>query len=511
LLAGLVALVTVGLTVAAVVTYEEQRSFLYSRIDSQVRGAIIPIERSLGRRNDAFARALKGLPPALRARLAGQRPFGPQPPAPGAAGSRTRRGPAAAFLPPGTFGELLGPGQHVVGQPVLFDYGQSRAIVPRLPRSFPVSKLEGRERLFTFTSKGVRYRAVAVAVTKGTVVFGVPLREADQTLNRLVVVELLVGLGVIVALLALGWLVIAVGLRPLERIRTVATDIAHGDLSRRVSPADPRTEVGRLGVSLNEMLSQIEQAFADRADSESRLRQFLADASHELRTPLAAVRGYAELYRLGAGRDPAELERSMARIEAEAVRMGGLVEDLLLLARLDELPVTELRAVDLTELAAHAASDVRATAPGHELRFLAQGPVWALADPDGVRQVLGNLLRNAAIHTPGGTLIELRVFASAGRAVIEVRDHGPGLPEGAGDHVFDRFWRSEGGRARGPGGAGLGLAIVKAIVTAHNGEVHAANAADEDGAVFTVTLVGAAADTAAADGGAGLRKPSAIS
>ncbi|MHB8690693.1 MAG: sensor histidine kinase [Solirubrobacteraceae bacterium] len=482
LLAGLVALVTVGLTVAAVVTYEEQRSFLYGRIDSQVDAAA----GFLGRRFTG--------PPIPR------RPIN----------SRDRRPPAASFLPPGTFGELLGPGHRVIGKSVIFGYPQLKTIAPTLPASFPVSSLGRHERLFTFTSKGARYRAVALALPGGTAIFAVPLREVDQTLHRLVVVELLVGSGVIVALLALGWLVIAVGLRPLERIRTVATDIAHGDLSRRVSPADPRTEVGRLGVSLNEMLSQIEQAFADRADSENRLRQFLADASHELRTPLAAVRGYAELYRLGAGRDPAELERSMARIEAEAVRMGGLVEDLLLLARLDELPATELHAVDLTEPAAHAASDMRATAPGHELRFLAQGPVWAIADPDGVRQVLVNLLRNAAIHTPEGTLIELRVFASAGRAVIEVRDHGPGLPDGAGDHVFDRFWRSEGGRARGPGGAGLGLAIVKAIVTAHNGEVHAADAPD-GGAVFTVTLVGAGADAASAEGGTGLRKPSAIS
>jgi HAMP domain-containing protein len=229
----------------------------------------------------------------------------------------------------------------------------------------------------------------------------VPLREVDQTLARLILVELLVGAGVILALTALGWAVIRFSLRPLERMGRVASEIAHGDLTRRVTPDNQRTEVGRLGTSLNEMLVQIEQAFADRG-SEDRLRRFLSDASHELRTPLASILGYAKLFRLGAANKPEELERAMARIKAEATRMGVLVEHLLLLADLEQL-----------------------------------------------RQVLGNLTRNAVIHTPADTVIEISVRREDDRAVLGVRDRGPGVPAGAGDRVFDRSVRADWGRSTG--------------------------------------------------------------
>jgi two-component system OmpR family sensor kinase len=235
------------------------------------------------------------------------------------------------------------------------------------------------------------------------------------------------------------------------------------------------------------MLVQIEQAFADRGESEERLRRFLADASHELRTPLASIRGYAEVFRLGAATEPGDLERAMARMEAEAMRMGVLVENLLLLARLDELPETRLVPVDLRELAEHVAQDTRAVAPQREVRLRANGAVTVLADPEQMRQVLANLTRNAVMHTPPQAAIEISVRREGDRAVLEVRDHGAGLPPEAGDRVFDRFWRADGGRSRGRGGSGLGLAIVKAIVQAHHGEVHAANAQD-GGAVFRVTL-----------------------
>jgi two-component system OmpR family sensor kinase len=281
--------------------------------------------------------------------------------------------------------------------------------------------------------------------------------------------------------------VIRVGLRPLERMGRVAREIAHGDLTRRVSPDNQRTEVGRLGASLNEMLVQIEQAFEARGESEDRLRRFLSDASHELRTPLASIRGYAELFRLGAANEPEELERVMARIEAEATRMGVLVENLLVLARLDELPEMRLVPVDLSELAEQAVQDTQALAPQREVRLTVNGAVRVLADPEQLGQVLGNLARNAVIHTPADTAIEISVRPEDDRALVEVRDHGRGLPADAGDRVFDRFWRTEGGRSRGRGGAGLGLAIVKAIVQAHHGEVNAGNAPD-GGAVFRVTL-----------------------
>jgi two-component system OmpR family sensor kinase len=344
---------------------------------------------------------------------------------------------------------------------------------------------------FTLNSKAgsaVQYRAAAFAMSGGRVlVVAVPLQDVEQTLQRLILVEVLVGAAVILALTALGWVVIRVGLRPLERMGRVASEIANGDLTRRVSPDDERTEVGRLGASLNQMLVQIEQAFADRGASEDRLRRFLSDASHELRTPLASIRGYAELFRLGAASEPEQLARAMARIEAEAARMGVLVENLLLLARLDELPEMQMVPVNLRELAQHAAQDTRAVAPEREIALTADAEVWVLGDPEQLRQVLANLTRNAVIHTPAGSAIEITVRAQDDQATVEVRDHGPGLPADADERLFERFWRTEGGRARGRGGAGLGLAIVKAIVQSHHGDAHAGNAPG-GGAVFRVTL-----------------------
>jgi two-component system OmpR family sensor kinase len=235
------------------------------------------------------------------------------------------------------------------------------------------------------------------------------------------------------------------------------------------------------------MLVRIEEAFAARGASEGRLRRFLADASHELRTPLASIRGYAELFRLGPAREPVALERAMGRIEAEATRMGVLVDDLLMLARLDEFPEARRGLVDVSELAEQAASDTRAIAPGREVTVRTDGRLDVLADPDQLRQVFANLMRNAVIHTPQYSPIGVIVQAERDHVVVEVRDQGPGLPGDIGDRVFDRFWRAETGRSRGRGGAGLGLSIVQAIVSAHHGEVHAENC-PEGGAIFRVKL-----------------------
>jgi two-component system OmpR family sensor kinase len=466
LLMGLVVLAGFGLAAMAIATYEEQRSFLYTRVDQRVSASQFLVAGELG--------VLRGLPPAPARRVS-------PPPA--------RR--PAIFQASGTYGELLARDGTLLKEDA-FAYGQSPASPPAMPAHPPLSKLDSEHiRFFTVDSRtdaGLRYRAAAFSLAGGRVlVVAVPLRDVDQTLRRLIVVEGLVGGGVIFALLLLGWIVIRLGLRPLERISEVAGKIAHGDLTRRVSPANPRTEVGRLGLSLNEMLMRIEQAFTDRKQSEDRLRQFLADASHELRTPLASIRGYAEAFRLGAASEAATLERAMVRIEAETARMGTLVEDLLLLASLDELPEQRRVRVDLCELAEHATDDARAIAPTRAVTLSATGSLPVLGDPDQLRQVLANLTRNALIHTPPDSAIELATWRERDRAVLEVRDHGPGIPADAGDRVFERFWRTEGGRRRGRGGAGLGLAIVKAIVQAHHGEVHARNASDT-GAVFRVTL-----------------------
>jgi two-component system OmpR family sensor kinase len=478
LLAGMVALVAAGLAVAALVTYEEQRSFLLDRVDQQVESALVPLSFQL-RLSD---RRLAGIP-------RGRRPL------PGLFGGRAPGlGPAAA-LPPGTFGEVLGATGEVVRRRT-FSYGEPAPAPPKLPEHPPLSRDGQALRIFTVqsdTGSDLRYRAAAFALGGDTAIVAVPLREADQTLHRLVIVEALVGGGVILALVLLGWLVIRVGLRPLERIGRVASEIAGGDLSRRVTSTDQRTEVGRLGRALNDMLGQIEQAFSDRRQSEDRLRQFLADASHELRTPLASIRGYAELFRLGAADDPATLERAMARIESEAIRMGVLVEDLLALVALDQAPPSRRVPVDLRELVEHAAQDTRVVAPDREVLVDTADAPAVLGDPDQLRQLLSNLTGNAVIHTPARTPIELSVSrqgageGNGGWAQIRVRDHGPGLPPDAGDQLFERFWRTEGGRTRGRGGAGLGLAIVRAIATAHGGSARAENAPG-GGAAFVVTL-----------------------
>jgi two-component system OmpR family sensor kinase len=468
LLVGLVVLVATGLAVAAVVTYEEQRSFLLTRLDQQVANSRLPASVTLGLVHP-------GVPKPRRVGLGA---------GPGQAPS--------ALQTSGTYAVLLDSSGKVLERHPFVSYGAPTPSPPALPAKLPISQFKSKRlRLFTVNSKsgsGLRYRAAAVAISGGRVlVIAVPMREVDDTLSRLILVEVLVGAGVILALMALGWVVIRLGLRPLERMGRVASEIAHGNLSRRVTPDSQRTEVGRLGSSLNQMLGQIEQAFADRGESEDRLRRFLADASHELRTPLASIRGYAELFRLGAAEDPEELARAMARIEAEATRMGVLVENLLLLARLDELPEVQLVPVDLGELAEHAVQDTRAVAPEREVRLTAGDAVRVLADPEQLRQVLANLTRNAVVHTPPGTAIEISLRREDDRAVLEVRDHGAGLPANADDRMFERFWRTEGGRTRGRAGAGLGLAIVRAIVQAHHGEVHAVNAPD-GGAVFRVTL-----------------------
>ena len=466
LLIGLVVLSAVGLAVMAVVTYEEQRSFLLTRVNQQVGDSRLPVAVALNV-IDPKGTTARSRPPA--------------------AGGRA----PSTFQTSGTYGILLGADRKVV-QRRSFTYGEPAASAPSLPRRLPVSQFRSRNvHLFTVDSAsgaGLRYRAAAFSLKDGrTLVIAVPLRDVDQTLQRLLVVELLVGAAVILALVLLGWMVIRLGLRPLERMGSVASEIAHGNLSRRVAPANDRTEVGRLGTSLNEMLGQIERAFADRGRSEESLRRFLADASHELRTPLASIRGYAELYRLGVASDPTEVGRAMSRIEAEAARMGVLVDNLLLLARLGELPETPLEQVDLVELAEHAGQDTRAAAPDRPVIVHTGRPVRVLGNPEQLRQVLSNLTRNAVIHTPPGTAIEITVAAEGERALIEVRDHGPGLPPDPGNRLFKRFWRTEGGRTRGRGGAGLGLAIVKAIVEAHHGEVDG-RTEEGGGAVFTAVL-----------------------
>ncbi|WP_082812794.1 sensor histidine kinase [Cellulomonas timonensis] len=311
-----------------------------------------------------------------------------------------------------------------------------------------------------------------------TAAVSLPLADLESTVRRIVLVLALSGVG-IVALGALvgGWAVRR-SLRPLRHIESTAAAIAAGDLSQRVPAAPESTEVGRLGASLNGMLTQIEQAFASRTASEHRMRRFVADASHELRTPPAAIRGYSELYRMGALKEPEQVDDTMRRIEQSATRMGALVEDLLTLARMDDGRPMRADEVDLMVLVGDALSDLHALDPSRPLRLEPDGgPCPVLGDEPRLRQVLANLVGNVVQHTPAGSPVEIGVAAQDGAAVLTVRDHGPGIDPEHAARVFERFYRVDASRVRGSagaggaGGAGLGMAIVAAIVSAHQGEV----------------------------------------
>ncbi len=320
-------------------------------------------------------------------------------------------------------------------------------------------------------------------VNGGFVVTAVSLNEVTRSLQHLVELEVVVGVLVLLALSAGGLVVIGRGLAPLTRLTSTARAIAGGDLARRASPTDGRGEVGQLGLAFNTMMTNIEQAFADREASEERLRQFLSDASHELRTPLTSIRGYAELYRLGA--TGADLETAIGRIEQHAVEMAALVEELLLLAHLDETRAPRREPVDLTVVAADIVGDTAVTVPDRHLTLDAPVPVKVIGDPAHLRQMVTNLLTNAVRHTAAGTPVEVTVGLEGGTASVTVRDHGAGLSSDGLMHAFDRFWRAD--RSRTGGGAGLGLAIVAGVAAEHGGHASAVNA-EGGGARFTVRL-----------------------
>ena len=466
LLAAVLVVAAVGLLLLAAITYAEQRSYQLGRVDDMARAGAGAVEGALAQQGIGEHREPDR----------GPRDGGPP-----------HGGGPGVGLPAGTYGELRDADGTV--HPIVFDYGQNLTAKPAIPAKLAVGEpqtVRGR------SGDDARYRVVASRDRGGRIaVVAIPLRDVDQRLNRLVVVEGLVIVGVLLLLAAVAWILVRIGLLPLDRIGHTASRIAGGDLSHRVAGADARTEVGRVGLALNAMLDRLERAFAERQASEDRLRQFIADASHELRTPLASIRGYAELFRMGAASEPADVEKSMRRIEDEAARMGVLVEDLLTLARLDEVADAPHAEVDLAELARDAADDARATAPGRTIAVTGDTPAVVLGDAHQLRQVLGNLLRNALVHTPAESPVEVSVSADGADVRLEVRDHGPGLPTDDPNALFERFWRAEGGRERGKSGAGLGLAIVAGIVGGHGGRVTAANA-DGGGAAFVVTLPAAA-------------------
>lgn len=303
-------------------------------------------------------------------------------------------------------------------------------------------------------------------------VSAIPIDDVEQTIDRLVLVQLLGSLAVLAALGLVGWWVVHLGIRPVKRMTDAATQIAEGDLTVRVPEGQAGTESGQLAVALNQMLGHIESALDERARSEGRLRQFVADASHELRTPLTTIRGYAELYRMGGLAKQESLDDAMRRTEQEATRMGRLVEDMLTLAKFDEERPLDLRPVDLLTIARDAAADGRARAPERPIVFEASVDTAVVSgDEDRLRQVVGNVISNAIVHTEPTVAVTVRVARLNGDVVLEVADAGTGMPAEVTARVTERFFRADPARARNRGGSGLGLSIVDAAVSAHGGTV----------------------------------------
>jgi two-component system OmpR family sensor kinase len=450
LLVGVIALAAVGLVAADVATYSELHSYLLGQADSTLTRV------SQGIEDPVFSGS--GVPEPAQV--------------PGDCVQVLRLGGGKSNL--ACFrafpGEQLSPAPSLPAQVSLPSH-------PNTPdgdrvRFFTVSAMSGSGRYRVRASEESQYPGYVLLVAQ-------PLGDEASTLHRLLWIEILVTAVVLAALAALALWIIRISLRPLRRIEETAGAITAGDLSHRVEQADPQTEVGRVGAALNNMLDRIEA-------SDRRLRRFIADASHELRTPLAAVRAYAELFDRGAAARPDDLERSMSGITRESERMSLLVDDLLLLARLDEGRPLERKPVDLATVAGEAVDAARVVEPGRPIE-LAVEPATVTGDEDRLRQALDNLLANARAHTPAGTPVSVELRRVDGRAELSVADHGSGLTEEQAARVFERFYRADSSRTRASGGAGLGLSIAAAVAEAHGGTAEV-RPTPGGGATFVITL-----------------------
>jgi two-component system OmpR family sensor kinase len=333
----------------------------------------------------------------------------------------------------------------------------------------------------------IRALAQMLPTGMGSVIVADSLEEVDKTLSQLRFLFLILGLIALIAIAMAARWIIALGLKPLEAVEDTAEAIAAGDLSARLPAAKPDTEVGRLTTSLNTMLARIEESFTARLESENKLRRFVADASHELRTPLTAIRGFAELHRQGAVVGEEKTKELINRIEKESVRMSSLVEDLLLLARLDQSRELAKEPVDLNTLITEAVASARAAGPNHPIEIkLEASEIFVLGDSQRIHQVIANLLANARAHTPNGTQISITAMQGVSETTIAVSDKGPGLSKADQDRIFERFYRADPSRVRNSGeGSGLGLSIVDAVMKAHGGYVTVKSEVGQ-GATFTL-------------------------
>lgn len=348
-----------------------------------------------------------------------------------------------------------------------------------------------KNRPFTIDGKGgqpdIRALAQMLPTGMGSVIVADSLEKVDKTLSQLRFLFLILGLIALIAIAMAARWIIALGLKPLEAVEDTAEAIASGDLSARLPAAKPDTEVGRLTTSLNTMLARIEGSFTARVESENKLRRFVADASHELRTPLTAIRGFAELHRQGAVVGEEKTKELINRIEKESVRMSSLVEDLLLLARLDQSRELAKEPVDLNTLITEAVASARAAGPNHPIEIkLEASEIFVLGDSQRIHQVIANLLANARAHTPNGTEISITAMQGVSETTIAVSDKGPGLSKADQDRIFERFYRADPSRVRNSGeGSGLGLSIVDAVMKAHGGYVSVKSEVGQ-GATFTL-------------------------
>ena len=345
---------------------------------------------------------------------------------------------------------------------------------------------------FTIEAPGADFRVATTVLPSslGSVIVAQSLADFDKTTHQIAVVFLIIGGLVLLFIAFASRQVIKVGMRPLERIEETAEKIAAGDLSARLDNFEPDTEVGRLSTSLNIMLSRIEEAFDARMRSEDKLRRFVADASHELRTPLTAIRGFAELHRQGAVPDGEKTNELIARIEKESKRMGFLVEDLLMLARMDQSRELVIADVDLSALLQEAVTSAQAAGPEHTITTKIASGITTKGDADKIYQVVTNLLANARAHTPADTAITVSAYKEGADALVTVADNGPGLSADDQARIFERFYRVDASRQRNSkDGSGLGLSIVDAVMRAHGGDVTVASELGK-GAAFTLRFKG---------------------
>jgi two-component system OmpR family sensor kinase len=466
LLVGVLLLSALGFTVSDFVAQNAMQKFLLQQVDQQLisvaDGALLRVDRA-GIQSDSDGDENGG---NSQAKAATETPL--------------RSVPSSVSI------TLLDPFGNYVGG-VGGDLNAQK-ITDYVVGTLPANAAKYGNRPFTLEIPGSDFRVLSRVLPSamGSVFVAQSLSGVDETSKRLRVIFLFIGL---IALLLIGFasrMVIRVGLRPLVAVEETAEKIAAGDLSARLPDAKPDTEVGRLVTSLNAMLSRIEESFAARAASENKLRRFVADASHELRTPLTAIRGFAELHRQGAVKGEAATSELVGRIENESVRMGALVEDLLMLARLDQSRDLVHAPVDLTELVTEAVESARAAGPEHPITLKLPEEAFVLGDARKIHQVVANLLANARIHTPAGTPITVSIESNDEGTTISIADSGPGLSQEDQARIFERFYRADPSRNRAKEeGSGLGLSIVDAVMQAHGGKVGVSSTLGK-GATFTV-------------------------